>query len=49
MASEENCLTIQFSVCIDNFEQYFDTSLLITQNDLQSFVKNMKNVLPIEK
>ena len=49
LANEENCLKIQFSVCIDNFEQYFETSLLITQNDLQSFVNNMKNVLPIEK
>ena len=35
MANEENSLKIQFSVCIDNFEQYFDTSFIITQNDFQ--------------
>ena len=39
---------IQFFVCIDNFEQYFDTSLPVTLNDLQSFVNNMKNVHPLK-
>ena len=37
LANEENCLKIHLSVCIDNFEQYFDTYLLITQYDFQIF------------
>ena len=41
VANEENCLKIKFSVCIDNLEEYFDTSILITLNDLQNFVKRM--------
>ena len=49
IANEQNYFKIQLSVCIDNFEQYLDISVLITQNALQSFVNNMKNVLPIEK
>ena len=36
-SNEENCFKIQFSAYIDNFEQYFDSSLLTTQNDSQSF------------
>ena len=49
LANEENCLKTHFSVCIDNFEQHFDTSLLITLNDLQNFVNNTKSVHPFEK
>ena len=40
---------MQFCVWIDNFEQYFDTCLLITLNDLQNFVNNTKSVRRIEK
>ena len=38
LANEENCFKIQLSVCIDHFKQYFDSSLLSTSNDLQSFL-----------
>ena len=49
IANEHNCFKIQFSVCIDNFEQYFDTSLPITLNDLKTFVNNSKSVHSFEK
>ena len=47
--NEENCLKTQFCLCIDNFEQQFGTSLLITRIGLQSFVNNMKSIHPFEK
>ena len=49
IANEHNCLKIQFSVCVDNFEQYFDTFHLITRKDLQNFVNNSKSLHPFEK
>ena len=49
IANEHNCLKIQFSVCVDKFEQYLDTFHLITMNDLQNFVNNSKSVHPFEK
>ena len=49
IANEHNCFKIQFSVCVDKFEQYFDTFHLIGMNDLQNFVNNSKNVHPFEK
>ena len=48
IANEHNCFKILFSICIDNFEQYFDTSLPITQNDLQNFVNNSKVFTPLK-
>ena len=41
-ANEHNCFKIQFSVCIDNFEQYFQAPILKTQNDLESFIITWK-------
>ena len=39
IANEQNCFKIQLSVCIDyNLEQYFQASLLKSQNDLESFI-----------
>ena len=49
IANEHNCFKIQFSVCVDLFEQYFDTCHLITMNDLQNFVNNSKSVHTFEK
>ena len=37
------------SVCIDNFEQYFETSLLIPLNDFQNFVNDSKRVHSFER
>ena len=49
IANEHSCFKIQFSVCTDKFEQYFDTFHLITMNDLQNFVNNSKSVHPFKK
>ena len=49
LANEENCLKIQFSVRFDNFEQYFDTSLIITLDDLQNFGNKTKSIHSFEK
>ena len=38
ITNQHNCFKIQFSVCMDNFEQYFQVSILKTQNDLESFI-----------
>ena len=38
LGNKENCFVIQFSVYVDNFEQYFDSSLLTIQNDLHCFL-----------
>ena len=39
IANRQNCFKIQLSVCTDyNFEQYFQASLLKSQNDLESFI-----------
>ena len=37
-----NCFKVQFSVCINNFGQYFQASILKTQNDLESFTLTWK-------
>ena len=42
LANEENGLKIKFSVYIDNFEQYVDTSLLIAQDNFQIFEITLK-------
>ena len=38
LANEENCFETKFSVCVDNFEQYFGSSPLTVQNDIQNFL-----------
>ena len=48
IANEHNCFKIQFSVCIDNFEQYFQGSILKTQNDLESFIITWKVFTPLK-
>ena len=48
IANEHHCFKIQFSVCIDNFEQYFQASVLKTQNDLESFKITWKVFPPLK-
>ena len=48
IANKHNCFKIQFSVCIDNFEQYFQASILKTQNDLESFIITWKVFTPLK-
>ena len=48
IANEHNCFKIQFSVCIDNFEQYFQAPILKTQNDLESFIITWKVFTPLK-
>ena len=48
IANEHNCFKFQFSVCIDNFEQYFQASILKTQNDLESFIITRNVFTPLK-
>ena len=48
IAIEHNCFKIQFSICMDNFEQYFQTAILKTQNYLESFIITWKVFTPLK-
>ena len=48
IANEHNCFKIQISACIDNFEQYFQASILKTRNDLESFIIIWKVFTPLK-
>ena len=48
IANEHNCFKIQFSVCIDKFEQCFQASIVKTQNDLESFKITWKVLTPLK-
>ena len=48
IANELSCFKNQFFVCIDNFEQYFQASILETQNDLECFIITWKVFTPLK-
>ena len=48
ISNEHNCFKVQFSVCIDNSEQYYEASILKTQNDFESFIITWKAFTPLK-
>ena len=48
ITNEHNCFKIQFSVCIDKFQQYFQASILKTQNGLESFIITWEVFTPLK-